>query len=214
MERPSAITDGNCAPRVPGIGDASSRSSERFQRAVFPATSGSAPTYTRKLPSGAREIAGPISLGGMSIGLRISSGRTAAVTGPSPVARRRVDAMTAHATAPSATAHGSTVEARDLGRAASVVVVVRVAETLPVADADAGPPSSALAKSAALRNRSAGSLLNARWIAASTAAGTVGRVAVTGAGMVFITLATIACALGPVNGGSPASISYNTHPNA
>jgi hypothetical protein len=43
--------------------------------------------------------------------------------------------------------------------------------------------------------------------AASTAGGTVGRCSASGRGASVITRATIACTVGPVNGGSPASIS-------
>jgi hypothetical protein len=44
--------------------------------------------------------------------------------------------------------------------------------------------------------------------------GTVFRYVETASGSAVITLATIACAVGPVNGGAPVSISYSTQPNA
>ena len=68
-------------------------------------------------------------------------------------------------------------------------------------------PSSAAANSAALANRSAGSFSSAVSTASSTASGTRSRRATSPAGFSVITLATIACAVGPVNGGSPISIS-------
>ena len=79
------------------------------------------------------------------------------------------------------------------------------------------PPGavSAAANAAAVANRSAGSfcqrgqhrVLDVRRDASRAAA-------MSGAGFSVITLATIACAVGPVNGGSPASISYATQPSA
>jgi len=68
-------------------------------------------------------------------------------------------------------------------------------------------PSSASLNSCAEPQRSAGSFCSAVRIAASTAGGTVGRLGRSGGGCSVSTLATIACELGPVNGGSPASIS-------
>ena len=51
-------------------------------------------------------------------------------------------------------------------------------------------------------------------MAASTEAGTVLRSSWGDTGGTVITLATMACAVGPSNGGSPVSISYSTHPSA
>ena len=68
-------------------------------------------------------------------------------------------------------------------------------------------PVSAAAKSAADAKRSAGSLARAVITAASIGSGTVARDAESGAGAAVSILATIACDVGPVNGGSPASIS-------
>src|SRR6185437_14473721 len=84
------------------------------------------------------------------------------------------------------------------------------------APAAAAPDSadSAAANSLALPNRSAGSFSSAVSTARSTAAGTVCRTLRGAAGSAVITLATIACAVGPVNGGSPTSISYVVAPNA
>ena len=73
-----------------------------------------------------------------------------------------------------------------------------------------GAPSalpSARTNSAALPNRSAGSFSSPVITAASTEAGTLRRCSASGFGSSVITRATIACAVGPVNGGSPASIS-------
>jgi hypothetical protein len=68
-------------------------------------------------------------------------------------------------------------------------------------------PASASANSAADSKRSAGSFSSAVSTAASTCGGTVRRCPVMSAGSPVITLATIACAVGPVKGGSPTSIS-------
>ena len=92
----------------------------------------------------------------------------------------------------------------------------------PTADgaAGAGVPHvnvgfcSAAASSRAVDGRSAGSFESACAIAASTCGGTESRARESGVGYSVITFATIACAVGPVNGGSPASISYVTAPNA
>ena len=70
-----------------------------------------------------------------------------------------------------------------------------------------GAPRSASANSAALANRSAGSFSSAVRTASSTASGTRSRCRWSDAGFSVITLAMIACAVLPVNGGSPVSIS-------
>jgi hypothetical protein len=73
---------------------------------------------------------------------------------------------------------------------------------------------SASANAFAPSNRSAGSFASAVITAASTCAGTVSRVVRIGVGLSVSTLATIACTVLPVNGGSPVSISYVTAPSA
>jgi len=78
---------------------------------------------------------------------------------------------------------------------------------LPVGPAPTPHAVKAAANSAAVPNRSAGSLCSAIRTASSTASGTVGRCRLGGAGVSVITLATIACAVLPMNGGSPTSIS-------
>ena len=66
---------------------------------------------------------------------------------------------------------------------------------------------SARAKSPAVAKRSAATGASARWIAWSTPSGTLGRTRRTlGTGSIS-RLAMIACAVGPVYGASPASIS-------
>ena len=64
-------------------------------------------------------------------------------------------------------------------------------------------PLSAAANSTAVAKRSAGSLESAVSTASSTAGGTLRRWAERPAGSAVITLATMAWAVGPVNGGSP-----------
>ena len=67
--------------------------------------------------------------------------------------------------------------------------------------------SSAFAKSPALANRSAGVFASAFATAASTLNGTVSRSTRRCVGFSVISFAIIDCALAPVTGGSPASIS-------
>jgi hypothetical protein len=71
--------------------------------------------------------------------------------------------------------------------------------------------SSARANSAALVNRSAGERANARVIACSIPSETSRIVRRCGTGSLK-RFAMMACAVGPVKGGSPASISYATQP--
>src|SRR5213592_4444024 len=87
---------------------------------------------------------------------------------------------------------------------------------LPTSDGAApGRVSSrAAVNSATLANRSAGAFASARASACSTAAGASGRRARSGAGGSLKCLATMARALSPENGGSPASISYTTQARA
>ena len=94
---------------------------------------------------------------------------------------------------------------------------------IPLADAAAlAPPArdptgaadSAALKAPAVANRSAGSFSSAVSTASSTCGGTRSLRAASGAGRSVITFATMAWAVGPVNGGSPASISYSTQPSA
>jgi hypothetical protein len=67
--------------------------------------------------------------------------------------------------------------------------------------------ASARENSAALEKRSAGSFASAVSTASSTFSGTVSRSRDGGTGFSVITLATMACAVLPVKGGSPTSIS-------
>ena len=73
---------------------------------------------------------------------------------------------------------------------------------------------SASANSAAVAKRSAGSFSSAVSTAASTCGGIVCRCGSIGRGLSVTTRATTACAVVPVNGGSPVSISYSTQPRA
>src|SRR2546422_10555269 len=72
------------------------------------------------------------------------------------------------------------------------------------------PAVSAATKAPAVENRSAGAFPSAFVTAASTVDGTCRTVLRCGIGSVS-RLAMMAWAVGPVYGGSPASISYNTH---
>jgi len=93
---------------------------------------------------------------------------------------------------------------------------VAVAERVrPVRVTIAAPvPSSALANALAVTNRSAGTFSSAVSTASSTCGGTVLRSAESGSGSDATIFATIDCAVGPVNGGAPASISYVVAPSA
>src|SRR5580765_5774129 len=74
--------------------------------------------------------------------------------------------------------------------------------------------TSASAKAAGEGKRSAGSFCSAFRTEASTCGGIVFRWIVSERGSSVITRATIAWTVGPVNGGSPTSISYRTQPRA
>jgi hypothetical protein len=74
--------------------------------------------------------------------------------------------------------------------------------------------ASASANCAAVAKRSAGSFSSAVSTAASTCGGIVWRWGSSGRGLSVTTRATTACAVLPVNGGSPESISYSTAPSA
>ncbi len=67
--------------------------------------------------------------------------------------------------------------------------------------------ASALENSAAVLNRSAGSFCSEVSTAASTCGGIVPRCGIIDRGFSVTTRATMACAVEPVNGGSPVSIS-------
>ena len=72
---------------------------------------------------------------------------------------------------------------------------------------------NASASSFAVPNRSAATFSNAFAVAAATWGGTDYRNSATGRASSATIFITIACADPPVWGGSPANISYNTHPN-
>src|SRR5262245_43738441 len=77
---------------------------------------------------------------------------------------------------------------------------------------EAAGEDNAAAKAAEVAKRSAGADASALAIAASTDDGIWGRNTRTdGTGPVSC-LAMTACGVGPLNGGSPVSISYSTHP--
>ena len=81
------------------------------------------------------------------------------------------------------------------------------ADVVPV-----GATCSAWANCAAVANRSAAIGASARRIAWSTGSGTLGRTDRTLGGGSVRRFTIIACAVAPVNGASPASISYSTAP--
>ena len=74
--------------------------------------------------------------------------------------------------------------------------------------------SNAATNAPADPKRSAGTFSRAVCMAAATFRGTEARCSVTGSGASASTRAQIACIVGPLNGGAPASISYRTHPSA
>ena len=73
--------------------------------------------------------------------------------------------------------------------------------------------SSARASSVAVAKRSAGNVAIAMPAMRSTSGSTVGRASRRLGARSVKRRAMIACTVGPVNGGAPASISYSTHPN-
>src|SRR5687768_67383 len=114
----------------------------------------------------------------------------------------------ASATRPSnAAATGHTTRRLREVAVAERVRPVRVTLAAPV-------PSSARANALAVVNRSAGIFSSAVSTASSTWGGTVLRSAESGSGSDATIFATIACAVGPVKGGAPASISYVVAPSA
>ena len=122
------------------------------------------------------------------------------MTGAGGLGRSRAHAATNEL--PSATATNPATSARARGDAArappAMDVVARVAKP---------GLASAAANSAAVANRSAGSFSSACSTAASTCGGMVCRWLVSERGCSVTTRATMACAVEPVNGGSPVSIS-------
>jgi len=95
--------------------------------------------------------------------------------------------------------------ARPAGRAAAVAAAASATGRRAVLAYDGS--RSAAANSAAEANRSAGSFSSAVSTAASTWRGMVWRWGRSGRGLSVTTRATMACAVEPVNGGSPVSIS-------
>ena len=130
--------------------------------------------------------------------------------GSSGRCRSRAHAATAAATPATTqpsheTADLQAARGRPVGRASGIVAIGVWCVAAP---ARASPNSFAEPQ------RSAGSFWSAVWIAASAAGGTLGRLARSGGGCSVRTLATMAWELGPVNGGSPASISNVIAPSA
>ena len=123
--------------------------------------------------------------------------------GAAGAARPRVESQ-APADTRATSAAASPIQSMRRERGAGTATVGAVLE--PVAPRS----SSARANSPALAKRSAGVLSSALATAASTASGTEGRTTRRWTGRSVMSFAIIAWALGPVTGGSPASISYST----
>ena len=147
------------------------------------------------------------------VALKSSKYNTATCRGSSPPVSpepARPECRRAHSAAPAAT-NATTARAgttrRQLGRCARAPASV-ARRTAPVA---ADGMLSASANNAVVGYRSAGSFDSARRIAASTASGIVLRTIDGGETMSRECRASTACAVGPVKGGSPTSISYTTH---
>jgi hypothetical protein len=129
------------------------------------------------------------------------SGRPASNTSGPGVARSRPRAQAASASAATSRAASPKLMRRQGPALAAARCAMRVVlRCVP-------PPASAAANSAAVANRSAGSFSSAVSTASSTAGGIVSRRRVGAAGFSVMTLATIAWAVEPMNGGSPTSIS-------
>ena len=120
--------------------------------------------------------------------------------------RGRSSAHPATAAARAATAQPAHRAAEREGRTARAPVVLRGTVGTGWLGCGPGAPNASL-NSLAEPQRSAGSFCSAVRIAASMAADTVGRLVRSGGACSVSTLATMAWELGPVKGGSPASIS-------
>ncbi len=105
----------------------------------------------------------------------------------------------------------STTAKTDTNPSARVLVSRRGRGTAIIPDG--GAIASASRNCAAVANRSAGTLASALRIGCSTASGTVSLAVRRAGGGSNVFRAKIACGLVPVNGGSPASISYATQPS-
>lgn len=142
-----------------------------------------------------------------------ASGGTATVRRMTPesVSPRRPRSQPAAPTASRAAPITTAVMVRPRGEFALPVLTMGCTGT---ADAERNLPCNASANSRAEAKRSAGNFSSAFATAPATCAGTDFRCAVSSFGTSVMTLATIACALGPVNGGSPINISYVTTPSA
>src|SRR5688572_19267885 len=115
-------------------------------------------------------MSGPTSLSGKSVGVRNASGITAAVTRVSGAGPRYTANTDATATAPAAITHGTNRAIPRAGAttAGAAATPLGALSSCPVAS----PGRSAAAKSAGVRNLSAGTFASARITAASTDAGT------------------------------------------
>ena len=115
---------------------------------------------------------------------------------------------------PSAAATGTATRAHPPRDGAATRAAAGIATVACAADELYAGLTRAAANSPAVANRSAGSFWSAVNTAASTWGGTVLRWTTMGRGSSVSTRATIACDEEPVNGGSPASISYVMAPSA
>ena len=140
--------------------------------------------------------------------LRSENGSTAiealvAVAAPAGAFRRHRAKVPATASSATTASVATSGVARARGMAAALGVALRCASS-----------ASAREKSPQLANRSAGALASARCTAASTPALTAARAVRMLRGVSVISRAMITCAVAPVCGGSPLSISYVIAPSA
>src|SRR6266852_5409125 len=160
-------------------------------------------------PSGDNATLGPAVKSDIgAFGGRTSVNRATGRAGGS--GRGRTETHSARLVAIAATANGATSRtARRPGRPGAAAAESGAV----VADTPLQPGrAKASTNCAAVWNRSAGSLARAFRTAVSTCGGTDSRSCRSGRGRSVTTLAITDCTVGPVCGGSPASISYRTAP--
>src|SRR5229473_8178054 len=158
-------------------------------------------------PSGDNATLGPATNSDISaVGGRTSVNRATGRAGGS--GRARSETQSARPIASPATAQGAT--SRTARRPARPVVDAAMSGAVVARSPPQPGRARASRNCAAVWNRSAGTLASAFRTAASTWGGTDSRTCRNGRGRSVTTLAITDCTVGPVYGGSPASISYRT----
>ena len=194
---PSGEKAGACPPAVPVITSASARSAVLIHRCRSPPA---VSENTMVRPSGERARSAPIIRRGISRPVRVIRYRMGAGDGDARNQPPTASADAASARPARAIVRGFRSQARPPIRAA-------VRPMAPAAAVVKRSSVSASANARALSNRSAGTFSSAFPSAAATFGGTALRSSVTGCARSAMIFMIICCALPPVCGGSPASIS-------